>query len=201
VAGPDGEAVRHELVREVVVLLEAVGALDSPGPRKELLRALVDGGGGLAPMSLVAVLQRAQTKRAGVQIRRLDLDELHAHVEASLRASLARPPRAPSDWSIEATLGCRCALCRELTAFLRNPVARDRRWPLAKERRRHVHSMIEMFDLPVAHDTVRRGSPFVLVLEKQAILFAREAKRRAAEAKALRWVQRARAGRAPRPRR
>jgi hypothetical protein len=201
VARLDGEAVRHELVREVVVLLEAVGALDSPGPRDELLRALVDGGGGLAPMSLVAVLQQAQAKRAGTEIRRLDLDELHAHVEASLRASLARPPRAPSDWSIEANLGCRCELCRELTAFLRDPVARDRRWPLAKERRRHVHSMIEMFDLPVAHDTVRQGSPFVLVLEKQAILFAREAKRREAEAKALRWVQRARAGRALRPRR
>jgi hypothetical protein len=201
VARPDGEAIRHELVREAVVLLEAVAALDSPGPREELRRALVAGGGGLAPMSLVAVLQQAQAKGAGTEIGRLDLDELHAHVGASLRVSLATPPRAPSDWSIEADLGCRCELCRELTAFLRDPVARDRRWPLAKERRRHVHSMIEMFDLPVARDTIRQGSPFVLVLEKQAILFAREVKRREAEAKALRWVERARAGLAPRPRR
>lgn len=201
VARPDGEVIRHELVREAVVLLEAVAALDSPGPREELLRALVDGGGGLTPMSLVAVLQQAQAKGAGIAIGRRDLDALHAHVEASLRASLARPPREPSDWSIEADLGCQCKLCRELTAFLRDPVARDRRWPLAKEHRRHVHSMIERFDLPVAHDTIRRGSPFVLVLEKQAILFAREAKRREAEAKALRWVERARAGHARRPRR
>jgi hypothetical protein len=201
VARRDGDAVRHALVREAVVLLEAIAALDSPGPREELLRALVDGEGGLAPMSLVAVLEQAQAKGAGTEIGRLDLDELRAHVEASLRASLARPPRAPSDWSIEADLGCQCELCRELTVFLRDPVVRDRRWPLATERRRHVHSMIEMFDLPVAHDTIRQGRPFVLVLEKQAILFAREAKRREAEAKALRWVERARARHAPRPRR
>jgi hypothetical protein len=79
-------------------------------------------------------------------------------------------------------------------AFLKDRSVRDRRWPLAKERRQHVHSMIDRFDLSVAHDTIRQGSPYVLMLEKQAILFTRDAKRREAEAEMLAWVERARAG-------
>lgn len=48
-------------------------------------------------------------------------------------------------------------------------------WPLAKQRRQHVHQAIDPYDLPVSHTTLRRGSPYTLVLEKLPALFERDA--------------------------
>jgi hypothetical protein len=46
--------------------------------------------------------------------------------------------------------------------------------PLAKERRRHVHSRIDAAELPVRHETRRKGRPYTLVLTKDRALFDRE---------------------------
>jgi len=107
----------------------------------------------------------ADTRRDG------GFDGLAADCAARLRARLARPPRADGDWSIELPDGCACELCGTLGTFLTDPARRTFEWPLARERRRHVHSRIDAAELPVRHETRRKGRPYTLVLAKSQALF------------------------------
>lgn len=94
------------------------------------------------------------------------------------------------DWSIATPIRCACALCKQLVRFL---VARDQRqldWPLAKDRRAHVHQIVDRHELPVSHQTRRIGSPYTLVLSKTKALFDRETTERKTWASDLAWLKR-----------
>jgi hypothetical protein len=124
----------------------------------------------------VSVLRLAIRKKADDALG--TLEPLRQCCIVRLEARLAGPPRAADDWSVRAPRNCDCELCDTLYAFL---VAADRRtleWPLAKQRRRHVHTVIDELDLPVRHETRRKGSPYTLVLSKTSALFDREAEER-----------------------
>jgi len=115
--------------------------------------------------------------------------DLAADCTARLRARLARPLRAPGDWSIELPAGaCRCDLCDVLRVFLEDKSRRTFEWPLAKQRRQHVHARIDATELPVTHVTRRRGSPYTLVLAKTEALFARERAVRIGDEADLDWL-------------
>jgi hypothetical protein len=134
----------------------------------------------------------AETRQRGVFVR------LAAEQEAVLRARLARPARAAEDWSIELPPGCRCELCGTLGAFLTDPSARMREWPLATDGRSHVHHRIDRAELPLTHLTRRQGRPYTLVLTKTARLFEDEARQRTQDQADLSWLDREWG---PRPRR
>ncbi len=119
----------------------------------------------------------------------LGLGSLHANWMRALTVLLASPPRAPGDWSITTKLGCRCELCVKLGQFLRAADQQQFEWPLAKERRAHVHGKISSHELPVTHVTRRVGSPFTLVLTKTRSLFTRDAAERATWARDLAWLR------------
>jgi hypothetical protein len=104
--------------------------------------------------------------------------QLAADQATRLRARLARPARARDDWSMELPGGCVCELCGTLRSFLADPLRRTPEWPLARDRRSHVHSRIDQAELPVSHQTRRQGRPYTLVLTKTAQLFGREAQQR-----------------------
>ena len=137
-----------------------------------------------------ALLEKARAKRKPAETRALGLGPLHRHATASLERSLAAPPRRPDDWSIEAPQHDGCALCRELAKFLVDSRRTEFRWPLAKERRRHVHGVIDAHRLPVAHATLHIGSPQTLVLQKQPALFEQAAALRARQKALLSWLKR-----------
>ena len=61
-------------------------------------------------------------------------------------------------------------------------------WPLAKQRRQHVHTRIDAAEAPVTHVTKRHGSPYVLVLRKTDDLFVGEQKARGQAASDLKWL-------------
>ena len=88
--------------------------------------------------------------------------------------------------------GCACELCDTLRAFLEDKSRRTFEWPLAKQRRQHVHSRIDSAELPVAHVTRRQGRPYTLVLNKTDALFAGEQKARARDETNLEWLARER---------
>jgi 2OG-Fe(II) oxygenase superfamily len=115
-------------------------------------------------------------------------DDLAADCAARLRARLARPARAEDDWSIELPDGCACELCGPLGTFLRDPARRAFEWPLAQDRRRHVHSRIETAELPVRHETRRTGRPYTLVLTKGQALFELERQARIRDEADLKWL-------------
>ena len=115
--------------------------------------------------------------------------DLAADCAARLRARLARPPRAPADWSIELPAGgCTCDLCGTLRVFLEDKSRRTFEWPIAQQRRQHIHSRIDAAELPVTHVTRRRGSPYTLVLNKTEALFAREQEARTRDETDLEWL-------------
>ena len=114
--------------------------------------------------------------------------QLAADQATRLRARLARPPRARDDWSIELPGGCACELCGTLGSFLADPARRTLEWPLAQDRRSHVHLRIDQAELPVSHQTRRQGSPYTLVLTKTGQLFEREAQQRTRDQADLDWL-------------
>ncbi len=116
-------------------------------------------------------------------------DPLAQTVIARGEARLARPPRAPDDWSIEPPRECDCPLCRVLNDFLADPGRRALDWPIKQESRRHVHDRIDRNELPVKHATRRVGRPYTLQLNKTPALFEREAQERAADEVDLQWLQ------------
>jgi hypothetical protein len=116
------------------------------------------------------------------------LDVIGRHCIRVLRARLAAPERDLGDWSLVFPDDCRCDHCTTLADFLAAPKQRHLEWPLAKERRRHVHGVIDRHDLPVRHETRRSGRPFTLVLTKSPALFEREAGARRTWQADLAWL-------------
>jgi hypothetical protein len=114
---------------------------------------------------------------------------LAADCATRLRARLARPQRASGDWSIELPAGgCACELCETLRAFLSDQTRRTFEWPLAQQRRQHIHSRIDAAELPVSHVTRRQGRPYTLVLTKTDALFAQEQAARTRDQSDLEWL-------------
>ncbi|MEO3805684.1 2OG-Fe(II) oxygenase [Nonomuraea sp. B1E8] len=137
--------------------------------------------GDRAHVLAMATLRAAGTSRAG-------FDELALNCADRIGAFLAQPQRAPGNWSIELPTGCACELCEVLGAFLRDPERRALDWPLAKDKRRHVHARIDEAELPVHHETRRQGRPYTLVLAKTEALFERERLARERHETDLAWL-------------
>jgi predicted 2-oxoglutarate/Fe(II)-dependent dioxygenase YbiX len=115
--------------------------------------------------------------------------DVAADCAGRLRTRLARPQRASGDWSIELPArGCTCDLCDPLRVFLEDKSRRTLEWPLAQQRRQHVHSRIDAAELPVTHVTRRQGRPYTLVLTKDETLFAREREARITDETDLAWL-------------
>jgi hypothetical protein len=72
--------------------------------------------------------------------------------------------------------------------FAEDKSRRTFEWPLAKERRQHVHARIDAAELPVTHVTRRQGRPYTLVLTKTDALFAREQEARIRDETDLKWL-------------
>ena len=64
------------------------------------------------------------------------------------------PPQPPPDWRLQAKLSCTCADCLELQVFSGNPSERVHRFRVNKERRRHLHQVIDRHRLLLASDYV-----------------------------------------------
>jgi hypothetical protein len=158
----------------------------------------------LAPERGYAIAGALAVLRAGAPhgAAMLGLGPLHDDCVRTLTKLVAAPPRAPGDWSIMTQLGCKCELCARLGRFLRAANEQQFEWPLAKDRRAHVHGMITSCELPVTHVTRRTGSPFTLVLIKTRALFTRAAAERATWMRDLAWLrENAKTGRRMRARR
>jgi hypothetical protein len=91
---------------------------------------------------------------------------LWRHCAEFLLARSGVPPTAPSDWAQAVEIDCRCGDCVELKRFATDPNEQVHRFRVAKERRRHLHGIIERQRLDMTHETDRIGSPQTLVCTK-----------------------------------
>lgn len=187
------EGLRNESANrhldDLLALLETAAVIGAPDLRDDLLAFFVAPETALPLMSAGALLQKCREARTPAAVRALGLQTLYRYVVESLEGALAAKVRSPDDWSIEPPSGCKCELCKELSAFLRDRAQIQYPWPLAKERRRHIHGILDRHGLPVTHTTVRRGSPQTLVLTKQKALFEREKALRMQQTTLLAWLK------------
>jgi hypothetical protein len=83
-----------------------------------------------------------------------------------LERRTAEAPQKPADWRRAAQLSCDCRDCCELSKFLADPNLHEARFPLAQQRRRHLHQIIDGNRCDCTHVTARRGRPYTLVCTK-----------------------------------
>jgi 2OG-Fe(II) oxygenase superfamily len=177
-----------DLGKPLASVLTAAAATGAASTRDAVCRYIRKQEDAVTALEMSALRAAAQMSRdrtrgdAGV-------GDLAVDCAARLRARLARSQRAPGDWSIELPAdGCTCDLCGTLRVFLEDQSRRTFDWPLAQQRRQHVHSRIDAAELPVTHVTRRRGSPYTLVLNKTEALFAREREARIRDETDLEWL-------------
>jgi len=186
------EQTLSELGRPIGAMLEAASLVGATGLRHEAVAVLCRDG------DLLACAIAALRATPATEWNAAGLDVVATHCSAALKSRLAHPVRASDDWSIELPNGCSCELCSELRAFLQDPTQTTLEWPLAKDRRRHVHGRIDTAELPLNHQTRRVGRPFTLVLTKTGALFERETQQRRRNEKDLAWLDRSHPDRARR---
>ena len=178
----------RDLARPLASVLTAAAAIGAASTRDAVSGYVKEQGNAVTALEMPALRAAAELSLGGAR-GVAGFGDLAADCAARLRARLARPQRAPGDWSIELPAGsCACGLCGTLREFLEDKSRRAFEWPLAKERRQHVHSRIDAAELPVTHVTRRQGRPYTLVLNKTDALFAREQEARKRDETDLEWL-------------
>lgn len=173
----------EELSGPTLGLLEGTGVVDAEAVRGEVLEYLCKDGESDLLSCAVQIL-----RLAGPSTDVPDLDVLERHCVERLESNLALPARDADDWSIPLPPGCECELCSRLAEFLAARTQQRFEWPIAKEKRKHVHRRIDAHELPVRHETRRSGSPYTLVLTKTRELFARQERQREEWRAGLAWL-------------
>jgi predicted 2-oxoglutarate/Fe(II)-dependent dioxygenase YbiX len=177
-----------DLGKPLASVLTAAAAIGAASTRDTVSGYIREAQDTVTALEMSALRAAAELPRDGTR-GDAGFGDLAADCAARLRARLARPQRAPGDWSIELPAGgCTCDLCDILRVFAEDKSRRTFEWPLAKERRQHVHARIDAAELPVTHVTRRQGRPYTLVLTKTDALFAREQEARIRDETDLKWL-------------
>ena len=93
-----------------------------------------------------------------------------------LESRTSQVPQRPADWRRAAKLSCDCADCSELARFLGDSNEQVHGFRVRKDRRQHLHQIIDRHQCDVEHVTDRRGSPQTLVCTKNIASFQRALK-------------------------
>jgi hypothetical protein len=125
---------------------------------------------------LATIVQHFARELSGEDFQHWGYGDLRRLVAGRLEAEIKKGARKGGDWSIRETSSCTCQDCASLKQFLLSP-ANTLTWPLKKERRAHMHRVIDGLGIPVTHETLRQGSPQKLVLTKTKQLFVQDRQR------------------------
>ena len=165
---------RKDVIIDMVRSLDAVGEdkllsrfliWQSIHPRYELIETNVP-----AAIKLVTFLkEHAKGNRPFRNWINAILGELQSRTQTA--------PANPTNWKRDSKIAtCNCADCLRLSAFLADPTQLEARFPMAKQRRQHLHNIIERHQCDCTHETLRVGSPQVLVCKKTTASYERACK-------------------------
>ncbi len=168
----------------VTGLLSALRLLGADTLRSEAAAAMAAHAGAFDPVTVVVPALAALSSRQAASVD-ADGSRLWHHAAKFLLARSEHPPVPPGDWKQQAAIRCSCEDCRELRAFARDPVAREHRFRVKKERRQHLHQTIERLGLDMTHVTERQGSPQTLVCTKTRRTFERQCAQHQADIAAM----------------
>ena len=177
-----------DLGKPLASVLTAAAAIGATSTRDAVCGYIREAQDAVTALEMSALRAAAGLPRDGTR-GDAGFGDLAADCAARLRTRLARPQRASGDWSVELPAGgCTCDLCGTLRVFLEDKTRRSFEWPLAQQRRQHIHSRIDAAELPVTHVTRRQGRPYTLVLNKTEALFAHEREARIRDETDLEWL-------------
>jgi hypothetical protein len=162
------QAATVDLGKLLPPLVQSFLVLDQPALLDRLTAYVLDRPKAfdLGTVQIPALLSLAPWLKRHVKRPPAPLSRWLAAVREALEARAAAPPREPADWQRDSAAGCKCADCTELSRFLRDPDRETLRLPLAKDRRQHLHQVIDSRQLDTTHVTERLGRPFTLVCTK-----------------------------------
>ncbi len=164
----DWQAKQVNLRALLQPLAQACVALEEPRLLSRVVRYVLDRPKefDLTTIQVPTLLDLEPWLKRGVKHPIAPLQEWLTGVFAELESSKTNPPPEPKDWRREPATGCKCADCAELNSFLKDPNIERLRLPLAEQRRRHLHDVIDSQRLDTTHVTERRGRPYTLVCTK-----------------------------------
>ncbi|HEU5408913.1 MAG TPA: hypothetical protein VFU48_14185, partial [Nitrospira sp.] len=159
-------------------LTQAFLALEEPELLARLVAYILEGPKqlDLTTVQVPALLSLKRWLKQNVKNPSSALHRWLTTVVEELEFRKAHPPQEPIDWRRQSATGCSCADCLELSRFLEDPNAETLRLPLAEQRRRHLHHIIDGKKLDATHVTERRGRPYTLVCTKTKASYERALK-------------------------
>ena len=159
----------------VADLLDALALLEAEALREKAAASIIARAAVFDPGSVVVPALTSLHERNGPSIESEGAFlRLWQHAAEFLLARGEHPPEAPNDWRQDVKIPCRCQDCRALTKFAHDPKAQVGRFSVRKDRRQHLHQMIERKGLDMTHVTERKGSPHTLVCTKSRSAYQRE---------------------------
>ena len=162
-----------DLPQDTLAVLRACALVDATQSFRTVVAQLTSRDSALSPNELAVVASRFANELDEQSRKRWKVDSFLSQAKQRLESCIEVPRRERGDWSIVVPRVCTCADCGELHEFLRSSQS-VLEWPLAHNRRRHIHQAIDGMGLPVTHETRRQGRPFTLVLTKTDELHQRE---------------------------
>jgi len=97
---------------------------------------------------------------------------------AHLRARISQTLEPPVDFRRDSAVGCKCAQCAELSAFLADPARGVWRLRAAQSSRSHVEQSIKNACADIDWRTEKQGSPHVLICTKNQASYNRRVEQR-----------------------
>lgn len=176
------------IARDMIYVLESCVAADGRDVHASIEAFVTSNETNYPVVCLVAALRDSRKRHTPKDLRALGLGAVRDHCVDRLTAALAAPARSADNWSITPPMKCGCELCGALGQFLTNRDQTRLEWPLAKDKRAHIHRQLDGYVLPVSHTTKRTGRPYSLVLIKTKTLFEREAELRKSLKRELTWL-------------
>jgi predicted 2-oxoglutarate/Fe(II)-dependent dioxygenase YbiX len=88
------------------------------------------------------------------------------HCRTELERRTEHNPTPPTDFRRAAKLSCNCPECLELSGFLADPNESVHRFAVRKDRRQHLHQIIDGDRCDLTHVTTRTSNPHTLVCTK-----------------------------------
>lgn len=154
----------------VTDLLTSASVSKFPELHKRLVQHLLAHPRLYPALELAKLLQKLELSWDGDSPQEWGHGQLLTQVRARLEKEMLASERKEGDWSLQEKSHCQCDDCKELQRFLSSANTQKLIWPLAKDRRQHIHSVIDGMDIPVTHVTHHVGSPHKLVLTKTPAL-------------------------------
>ena len=158
-------------IEEITDFTKACVIVSNNSVYLELLSHIIDHVKLYPSIELMSIIFFFRKKLKANDLKKWNYQKLFNYVYNELKNEQKVGLRKVDDWSINEKLSCSCDDCGTLKQFLESRTSKIIRWPLGKDRRKHIHQAIDQLSIPVLHKTEHTGSPHKLIITKTDNLY------------------------------